>query len=57
MRELSIAYGASRQAKKWVNKKITYAELKEKLKNPIRTPESAEEYKQMKNIKEFYLMK
>lgn len=44
MRDLAIAYGNSRQAKKWVNKIITFAELKERLKVTIRTTESAEEY-------------
>lgn len=47
MRDLAIAYGNSRQAKKWVNKKITYEDLKEKLKSTIRTTESAEEYAKM----------
>ena len=44
MRKLAIAYGSNRQAKTWTNKTITYAELKERLKVTIRTPESAEEY-------------
>lgn len=44
MRKLAIAYGNSRQAKNWVNKTITYEELKERLKVTIRTPESVEEY-------------
>ncbi len=44
MRNLSIAYGNSRQAKKWVNKTTTFDELKERLKVTIRTSESAEEY-------------
>jgi putative DNA primase/helicase len=44
MRKLAIAYGSSRQAKKWVNKTISLDELKERLKVTIRTPESAEEY-------------
>ena len=48
MRELPIAYGNSRQAKKWVNKTISYEALKERLKMPIRTTESAEEYAKMK---------
>ena len=47
MRDLAIAYGNSRQAKKWVNKKITYEDLKERLKSTIRTTESAEEYAKM----------
>ena len=47
MRELAIAYGNSRQAKKWINKTIAYNDLKERLKVPIRTTESAEEYAKM----------
>ena len=40
MRDLAIAYGRSRQALTWVNKKIRFADLKERLKVTIRTPES-----------------
>lgn len=47
MRELAIAYGNNRQAKKWVNKTIKYDDLKERLKVTIRTTESAEEYAKM----------
>ena len=47
MRELAIAYGNSRQAKKWVNKLIAYDDLKERLKVPMRTTETVEEYKKM----------
>ena len=47
MRDLAIAYGSSRQAKKWVNKTIKFDDLKERLKVTIRTPESAEEYAKM----------
>ena len=47
MRELAIAYGSNRQAKKWVNKTTTFDALKERLKVTIRTPESAEEYAKM----------
>ena len=47
MRDLAIAYGNNRQAKKWVNKTIKYADLKERLKVTIRTTESAEEYAKM----------
>lgn len=47
MRQLAIAYGNSRQAKKWVNKLIDYEDLKERLKVPIRTTETAEEYRKM----------
>ena len=47
MRDLAIAYGNNRQAKKWVNKTIKYVDLKERLKVTIRTTESAEEYAKM----------
>lgn len=48
MRSLAIAYGNNRQAKTWVNKTITYDELKDSLKVTIRTSESAEEYAKMR---------
>lgn len=51
MRKLAIAYGSNRQAKTWTNKTITYAELKERLKVTIRTPESAEEYAKFSKTK------
>lgn len=51
MRNLAIAYGNSRQAKNWVNKTITYEELKNRLKVTIRTPESAEEYAKLSKTK------
>ncbi len=44
MRDLKIAYGNSRQAKFWSNKTIRFDELCEKLRQPIRTSETAEEY-------------
>lgn len=47
MRDLAISYGNSRQAKKWVNKTISFDALKERLKTTIRTTESAEEYAKM----------
>lgn len=47
MRDLAIAYGNNRQAKKWVNKTIKFDALKEWLKVTIRTTESAEEYARM----------
>lgn len=47
MRDLAIAYGNNRQAKKWVNKITKYADLKERLKVTIRTTESVEEYAKM----------
>ena len=47
MRNLSIAYGNNRQAKKWVNKTVSFDELKARLKVTVRTTESAEEYARM----------
>lgn len=47
MRNLAIAYGNNRQAKKWVNKTVRFDDLKERLKVTIRTTESAEEYAKM----------
>ena len=44
MRELNIAYGNSRSAKQWTNKKTRFSALKDRLKVTIRTTESAEEY-------------
>lgn len=51
MRDLAIAYGNNRQAKKWVNKTISYDDLKARLKMTIRTTESAEEYAKMSSAK------
>lgn len=47
MRELAIAYGDSRKSKFWSNKTTTFEALCERLKTPIRTTESAEEYARM----------
>lgn len=44
MRELKIALGNSRHAKIWSNKIMTFEEICERLKTPIRTTETAEEY-------------
>ena len=44
MRDLKIAYGNSGQAKFWSNKTITFEDLCERLKTPIRTSETSEEY-------------
>ena len=44
MRELKIALGNSRQAKFWSNKTMSFENICERLKTPIRTTESAEEY-------------
>lgn len=47
MRDLAIAYGNSRQAKKWSNKTVKFDDVKEMLKTTMRTTESAEEYAKM----------
>lgn len=47
MRDLAIAYGNSRQAKKWSNKTVQFDDLKKRLKTTMRTTESAEEYAKM----------
>lgn len=44
MRDLSIATGDSRQAKKWINRSISYEDLNKRLSNTIRTSESVTEY-------------
>lgn len=44
MRDLSIAYGNSRTAKFWSNKTIKFKELCDRLRTPIYTSETAEEY-------------
>ena len=46
-RELAISYGNSRQAKRWVNKTVQFAVLKERLKSTVRTTETVEEYASM----------
>ena len=47
MRGLAVAYGNNRQAKTWTNKVISFTDLKARLKTPIRTIESVEEYAAM----------
>ncbi|MFR8762340.1 MAG: hypothetical protein ACLVFT_06005, partial [Megasphaera lornae] len=47
MRDFAVAYGNSRREKKWMNKTIRYEDLKARLKVPVRTTESAEEYAKM----------
>ena len=47
MRDLAIAYGNSRQAKKWVNKNVKFDDLKARLKSTMYTTESVEEYRKM----------
>ena len=44
MRELKISLGNSRQSKFWSNKGMTYEDICERLKVPIRTSETVEEY-------------
>jgi len=44
MRELKIALGNSRQAKYWSNKTMSFEEICNRLKTPIRTTETSEEY-------------
>ena len=45
---ITIYCGNNRQTKVWKKQEITLQELYEKLKTPIRTTETAEEYKKMK---------
>lgn len=47
MRELKIALGNSRQAKFWSNKTMSFDDICDRLKTPIRTTETAEEYAKM----------
>lgn len=44
MRDLAIAYGASRNAKQWSNKTTKFDDLKNALRVTVRTPETQEEY-------------
>jgi len=44
MAQLKIALGNSRQAKTWSNKTMSFEEICDRLKTPIRTSETAEEY-------------
>ena len=47
MKDIKIALGNSRQSKFWSNKTISFDNLRERLKNPIRTTESASEYQKL----------
>lgn len=47
MRELTICTGNSRQAATWPASKVTFPDLYERLKVPMRTPETVAEYKAM----------
>ncbi|MBQ1490794.1 MAG: hypothetical protein IIZ39_02440, partial [Blautia sp.] len=49
MNNYKVAYGESRQAKKWRNATITWEELKERLRHPLRTGETMAEYLRMKS--------
>lgn len=44
MRELNIALGNSRQAKIWSNKTMSFETICDRIRTPIRTSETAEEY-------------
>lgn len=44
MRDLKIALGNSRQSKYWSNKTMSFEDICTRLKTPVRTTESAEEY-------------
>ena len=49
MRDFKVAYGDSRQAKKWRNATITWEGLRERLAHPLRTGETVAEYAHMKS--------
>jgi predicted P-loop ATPase len=42
--KISIAVGASRQAKKWTNKTLTWEEFTQRLQKPVRTTETLAEF-------------
>lgn len=48
MRKLTICTGNSRMAANWPKSETTFQELYEKLKNPLRTGETVDQYKKMK---------
>lgn len=48
MRQLNFCLGNSRQSAVWYPKQMTADELEERLKTPIRTAETVQEYRQMK---------
>ena len=50
MRELKIALGNSRQAKLWSNKTMSFEDICDRLKMPIRTSETAEEYSKLPKV-------
>ena len=43
-REITISSAGNRSAKIWTRQKIYWSELIEKLKTPVRSPETLEEY-------------
>ncbi len=49
-RELSISIGNNRFATNWKNKTITFADLKDRLKSPVKTSESMAEYAEMTKL-------
>ena len=49
MNEFKVAFGESRQAKKWKNGTITLDELRQRLSATFRTTETVEEYSKMKS--------
>ena len=49
MRKYNVAFGENRKAKKWNNGTITWDELRERLRTPLRTAETQEEYHHMKS--------
>ena len=48
MRELGISYGRSCHAKMWTNDTISFETLIDRLRDPVRTPETVEEYRKLK---------
>ena len=48
MRELGISYGRSCHAKIWANDTISFVSLFDRLRDPVRTPETVEEYRKLK---------
>ena len=49
MRNYNVAFGENRKAKKWKNGTITWDELRERLRTPLRTAETQSEYHRMKS--------
>lgn len=47
MIEMKIAYGDSRLSKRWVNKKTTFEELRQRFETPRRTTETVAEYQKL----------